>query len=131
MPTGTKNPWLKAFFFGFFFGAIVVPCNPTFIAVLFTRTLSTINFIENILNFVFFGIGMGFPLLAFSFVSTAKSTAVIGFMTKNKRAINLAAGSIMLVISLYYLVCVFSVLGDFPGINPVCKNVGSVFRVDI
>jgi cytochrome c-type biogenesis protein len=24
-PTGTKNPWLNAFSFGFFFGAIVVP----------------------------------------------------------------------------------------------------------
>jgi hypothetical protein len=29
-----------------------VPCNPAFIAVLFTRTLATVDFLENILNFM-------------------------------------------------------------------------------
>jgi len=128
VPATAKNPWVGAFSFGFFFGAIVVPCNPAFIAVLFARTISTIGFIENMLNFVFFGVGMGFPLLAFSFVSTAKSSAVINFLTENKRAINVGAGVIMLVISSYYLICVFSVLGDLPLLTPVCKSLGSAFR---
>jgi cytochrome c-type biogenesis protein len=128
-PSGIKNPWINSFSFGFFFGAIVVPCNPAFIAVLFTRTLSTIGFIENLLNFIFFGLGMGAPLLAFSLISTTKSSAIIGFLTEHKRAINLAAGLIMLVISVYYLVCVFTVVRDVPGINPVCRSAGSIFRI--
>jgi len=126
--TKGKNPWLKAFSFGFFFGAIVVPCNPAFIAVLFTRTVSTIGFIENILNFVFFGLGMGTPLLLFSFVSTTKSGAVIGYLIANKRKINFAAGLFMLVISLYYLTCVFQILGGGLGSNPVCRELGGIFR---
>jgi|GEM_PF-226083 len=127
-PSGIKNPWINSFSFGFFFGAIVVPCNPAFIAVLFTRTISTIGFLENLASFVFFGLGMGAPLLAFSLVSTAKSSAVIGYLTEHKRAINLAAGLFMLVISLYYLLCVFTVLGNLPGLDPVCRNAGSLFR---
>lgn len=111
VPTSTKNPWLRAFSFGFFFGAIVVPCNPAFIAVLFTRTISSISFLENIANFMFFGVGMGFPLLAFSLISTAKSTAVISYLTKHKRGINFMTGSIMLVISIYYLIFVFRIFG--------------------
>jgi cytochrome c-type biogenesis protein len=126
-PTGAKNPWLKAFSFGFFFGAIVVPCNPAFIAVLFTRTLSTIGFFENLFTFLFFGVGMGTPLLVFSLISTAKSTAIIAYLTEHKRGINLATGLIMLVISVYYLICVFSVLGDIPGVRPVCRSLGSSF----
>ena len=106
-----RNPFKSAFIYGFFFGAIVVPCNPAFIAVLFTRTVSTMDFIENILRFVSFGVGMGAPLLAFSLISTASSTAIIGFLVRHKRGVNFSAGIIMLIISVYYLIFVFRVLG--------------------
>ncbi len=108
-----KNPMFNAFLFGFFFGAIVIPCNPLFIAVLFTRTVSTIDFLGNLLRFLFFGVGMGFPLLIFSLVSTASSGAIIGYLLKHKRSINLTAGVIMLTVSLYYLIFVFNVLEWF------------------
>jgi len=110
VPTA-KNPHVGAFSYGFFFGAIVLPCNPLFIAALFVRNVSTMGFIENVLSFLFFGVGMAFPLLAFSLVSSAKSRTVIGFMTKHKRHINVSAGTIMLIVSLYYLLFVFRVLG--------------------
>lgn len=104
-----ENPLARALTFGFFFGAIVIPCNPLFIAALFARTISTMSYLENLLSFLSFGLGMGFPLMAFSLISTASSTAVIGYLTKYKRVINLSAGAIMLVISVYYLVFVFGV----------------------
>ncbi len=109
----TKNPWASAFTFGFFFGAIVVPCNPLFIAVLFTRTASAIGFLENILQFLFFGIGIGFPLLVFAAISTTATDAIINFLTKQRRLINLIVGIIMLGISIYYLFFVFKILPWF------------------
>lgn len=105
----TRNPWLSAVTFGFFFGAIVVPCNPLFIAVLFTRTASVTGFLENILRFLAFGLGIGFPLLAFAIISTTATDAIINFLTRYKRIINLIAGLIMLGISAYYLVFVFKI----------------------
>ncbi|MFQ5826337.1 MAG: cytochrome c biogenesis protein CcdA [Dehalococcoidia bacterium] len=107
----TRNPWLSAFVFGFFFGAIVVPCNPLFIAALFARTVSAAGFLENVLRFLFFGIGIGFPLLVFAAVSTAAADAIIGFLTRYKRIINLIVGLIMLGVSVYYLFFVFAILG--------------------
>ncbi len=104
-----RNPWVSALLYGFFFGAIVVPCNPLFIAALFTRTISTVSFLENILRFLFFGVGVGFPLLVIAAVSTAAADAVIGFLTKRKRVINTVAGLIMLGISIYYLFFVFRI----------------------
>ncbi len=106
-----RNPLLMAFVYGFFFGAIVVPCNPLFIAALFARTISTIGFIGNVISFLSFGFGMAFPLLAFSLVSTAASTAVINYLIGYRRAINVSAGIIMLVISIYYIIFVFRVFG--------------------
>ena len=104
-----SNPWLSAFLYGFFFGAIVVPCNPGFIAILFARAVSTADFAENILRFLLFGIGVGFPLLVIAGISSAATDAVIGFLTKHGKWVNLIAGLIMMGIALYYLIYVFRI----------------------
>ncbi len=104
-----KNPLLSSFLFGIFFGGIVLPCNPASLVVLFAISTSTTDFFVNLLNFIFFGFGMATPLLAFSIISDQWSRKVIKFLTKNRRAINLIAGLIMLGISLYYLLFVFRI----------------------
>lgn len=104
-----KNPVIDAVLYGFFFGAIVIPCNPAFISAFFARALLFDNFFGSMLNFIFFGLGLGFPLLAFSLTSANWSKKIIGFLMKKKRIINLAAGLVMLSISVYYLVFVFNV----------------------
>ncbi|MCH8945906.1 MAG: cytochrome C biogenesis protein [Nanoarchaeota archaeon] len=106
-----KNPFLSSFVFGFFFGAIVLPCNPASLIILFAISTSTIDFTTNLFNFIFFGVGMSLPLLLFAFISAQWSEKVIGFLTKNKRKINLFAGLIMLGISVYYLFFVFRIFG--------------------
>jgi cytochrome c-type biogenesis protein len=104
-----KNPWLSAFLYGFFFGAIVIPCNPGFIAILFARAVSTVDFVENIFRFLFFGFGLGFPLLILAGISSAGTDKIIGFLTKHGKWVNLVAGLIMMGISLYYLIFVFKI----------------------
>lgn len=106
-----KNPLVNAFVYGFFFGAIVVPCNPLFIAALFTKTINSMNFVLNMLNFLVFGIGIGSPLIVFSAISAAKSVAIINFLTGYKRRINFVAGILMLVLSLYFLIFDFRLFG--------------------
>lgn len=107
----TNNPLLSALVYGFFFGAIVIPCNPAFIAAFFARVLLFDNAVNSILNFVLFGFGLGFPLLAFSLLSAKWSSVIISIVTKYKTSINRIAGIIMLGISLYYLIVVFKVMG--------------------
>ncbi len=107
----TKNPLRNALLYGFFFGAIVIPCNPAFIAAFFARVLLLDSAANSIFNFVFFGLGLGFPLLAFSLLSAKWSSKIISWGTTYKTSINRIAGILMLVISLYYLIVVFNVLG--------------------
>lgn len=106
-----KNPLVSAFLFGFFFGAIVLPCNPGFIAAFFAKSILIQNPVVNLLNFLLFGIGLSFPLLVFSFLPGTISLKVINVLTNNKRKINLVAGLFMLGVSLYYLIFVFRVFG--------------------
>lgn len=106
----TKNPILSSLVYGFFFGAIVVPCNPGFIATFLARATLQNDFASSMLNFLFFGIGLGFPLLAFSLISANWSGKIISFLTNNKKSINFLAGLTMLSISVYYLFFVFKIL---------------------
>jgi cytochrome c-type biogenesis protein len=99
----------KGFFYGFFFGAIVLPCNPGFIAAFLARSLLMDNFISSMGNFLAFGLGLGFPLLAFSLISANYSRNIIGFLTRHKTGINRLAGVAMLIIALYYLFFVFKI----------------------
>ena len=116
----SKNPLKSALIFGFFFGAIIIPCNPGFIATFFARAFLINDFVGSMLNFLFFGIGLGAPLLVLSLISAQWSGTVIGFLTRHKRAINLITGLIMLGIALYYLSCVFGVL----PLGNVCQSLG-------
>ena len=123
-----KNPLLSAFLFGFFFGALVIPCNPAFIIALLTRaTLSVSGFFSGILSFLAFGAGIGAPLLVFSLISSAKSSVVIGFLTAKKRWINRIAGTLMLLVSLYYLIVVFGVLGDGAIVQAIGRPLSFMF----
>jgi cytochrome c-type biogenesis protein len=110
-----RNPWISAFLYGFFFGAIVVPCNPGFIAILFARAVSTVDFVQNVFRFLFFGVGVGFPLLILAGISSTATDAIINFLTNNGKWVNLVAGLIMLGISLYYLIIVFRVFDTLFG----------------
>jgi cytochrome c-type biogenesis protein len=104
-----KNPYFSSFIFGFFFGVIVLPCNPASLVVLFALSTTTASLFLNLGNFILFGIGMSAPLLIFAIISSTKAETVIGWLSARKKKINLIAGLIMLGISLYYLFFVFSI----------------------
>ncbi|UCF99892.1 MAG: hypothetical protein JSV89_10240 [Spirochaetaceae bacterium] len=106
-----NNPYLAALLYGFFFGAIVAPCNPGMIAAFFTKALATTttHLLTNMLHFLLFALGIGFPLLVIALVSGTVSRRIVRFLVKYKAVINRIAGAVMLGISLYYLLFVFRI----------------------
>lgn len=112
-----ENPILNAFGFGFFFGGVVLPCNPGFIAVLFARSALFETPVTNILRSTSFGLGMGFPLLVFSLISGQWSDRVLGGLKRYSTPINRFTGAIILAVALYYLSCPF---GLIPVLSFLC-----------
>jgi cytochrome c-type biogenesis protein len=98
-----QSPLASAFVFGFFFGMLALPCNPGPIIVLFALSLNTSGYLENLVSFILFGIGMALPLIVLTAITASRSQTVIGFLTKNSIRINRVAGVLMLVIAVYYL----------------------------
>jgi len=111
----TKSPLLSAFLFGFFFGAIVIPCNPGVIAAFLARATLISNFTVSMANFLLFGFGLGSPLLVFAILSAATGNKIIDWLGIHKRAINLVIGIVMLVLSLYFLIFDFQIIGRIFG----------------
>ena len=102
-----KNPLTASYLYGFFFGAIVIPCNPAFIAAFLARAALIADPVASILNFLAFGLGIGTPLIAFSLVSRAASRRMVNAVVRHERALAFTAGAVMTAVSLYYLVVVF------------------------
>lgn len=110
-----KNPLLTSYLYGFFFGAIVIPCNPAFIAAFLARAALIADPAASILNFLAFGLGIGTPLIAFSLVTRAASRRMVNALVAHERAIAFIAGAVMTAVSLYYLIAVFDVPGRLLG----------------
>jgi cytochrome c-type biogenesis protein len=105
-----EDPLKNAFSFGFFFGGIVLPCNPGYIAVFLAEATLFSSPVSSLGNFLLFGFGMGAPLFAFTLVSAKKSEKIIGFLKSHEKSVNQGSGLLMLTISLYYLFFVFKVI---------------------
>ena len=108
-----SSPYTQSFLFGLFFGGIVLPCNPGFIAALLTTTTLSASPGIALGSFTLFGIGMATPLIALSVMSSVASKRIVQWLSSHKTIINRVAGGIMLVISLYYLLVVFRVWEAF------------------
>ena len=110
-PPQSQYPSVSAFGYGFFFGAIVLPCNPAFVALFFARVPILFDSqLESFIGFLAFGLGIGAPLLAFSLVSQPFARRVTRTLATHSGPVNRVTGAVMLVISVYYLVIVFNVL---------------------
>lgn len=105
-----EHPRLEALFFGLFFGAVVIPCNPALITFFLARSFLLEAPATKLLSFAAFGLGIGTPLLVLSAVSSAKARKVTSLLTENSSLIHRGSGAVMLAVSLYYLVRVFGVV---------------------
>lgn len=110
-PNRINNPFASAFAYGFFFGAIVIPCNPALIAAFFARVAAAGDAAANLALFTAYTLGICAPLLAFSLVGRATSRWMVNFLVDNERVISVIAGATMVGVAAYYLVFVFNVFG--------------------
>jgi cytochrome c-type biogenesis protein len=130
-PPQSSHPVLTAFGYGFFFGAIVLPCNPGLLALFFARAPVLFDTpVAGFLGFLSFGIGMGAPLLAFGLVSQSAGRRVTRWLAQHSTGINRLTGAVMLLVASYYLLVVFDVAGIADVVAPAFDAVfGPLDRV--
>jgi len=110
-PPRFEYPSATAFSYGFFFGAIIIPCNPGLIALFFARAPVLFETqLQSMLGFLAFGLGIGAPLLAIAAVSESSGQRLTRLLARYKTPINRVTGLVLVGVGLYYLVFIFEVL---------------------
>lgn len=103
-PPQSNYPALSAFSYGFFFGAIILPCNPGLIATFFSTTPILYDTqVGSMLGFLAFGLGLGTPLLGFALVSESTGRRLTRLLAQHSKHVYRVTGLIVLGVAVYYL----------------------------
>lgn len=97
-----NNPYITAFLYGVFLAPMTLPCTgPLVISTFILGAGSTTSLINEILYFLFFGLGFGWPLVALPLVATSMQKGFLNWMTQNHALLNRLAGVLLIAVGLW------------------------------
>lgn len=91
------NPYGRAFLYGIFLGPIALPCAGPFLVSLLGISLGITDAAGKIGTFLLFGLGFGLPLVALSLLTGVRAQAIVRWIVRRHRAIEVAAGVLLIV----------------------------------
>jgi cytochrome c-type biogenesis protein len=93
-----KNPYASAFMYGLFLGPMTLPCTGPIILSAF---LLSLLFVNQILYFLAFGIGFGWPLVALPLVAAPFQRRSTKWLTQNYKLFTRISGTLLVGIGVY------------------------------
>jgi cytochrome c-type biogenesis protein len=95
-----RHPLGQAYVYGLLFGPVALPCAGPFIVALLAISIGVEETAGRLLTFVAFGLGMGAPLVAVSFMGGLRARALTAWLTRHHLAIGRVAGALLIVAAL-------------------------------
>jgi cytochrome c-type biogenesis protein len=96
-----QHPFGTAFYYGFLYGPIALPCSGPLLVAIFALSLTATEALSKFWVFLWFGIGMGLPLLILSLLSGALQRQLTSFFARHNRAVNLVGGLLLMGVAVY------------------------------
>lgn len=93
-----RHPLANAYAYGLLYGPIALPCAGPLVVSVFALSLTPGQFLDSLIFFLLFGMGMGTPLFALSFLARARQEALTRWFARQQLWINRAAGVLLLVV---------------------------------
>jgi cytochrome c-type biogenesis protein len=98
-----SHPYLGAFFYGLLYGPIAFPCSGPLLVGVFAFSLTAGQALDHLSVFLWFGLGVGLPLLMLSFISAASQRRLTRLLAVHARAVSLAGGAMLVAVATYDL----------------------------
>ncbi|MBF8289325.1 MAG: cytochrome c-type biosis protein [Chloroflexi bacterium] len=98
------NPYGRAYLYGLFLGPIALPCAGPFLISLLGISLGVADAAGKMGTFLLFGLGFGLPLVALSLLTGVRAQAVVRWIVRRHRAIEIVAGLLLVVVAIVDLV---------------------------
>jgi cytochrome c-type biogenesis protein len=98
-----NHPYVNAYLYGLIYGPITLPCSGPLVVGIFALSFTAGEALDQLRVFLWFGLGLGLPLLILSCLSGALQRQLTSLFTRHSRAINFVSGLILIGIALYDL----------------------------
>lgn len=98
-----RRPSLNAYAYGLLYGPIAMPCSGPMVVAIFVYSFTLGAALNQLWAFLWFGFGLGVPLLAISFLSGSVQRELTRWFARHRRAINFAGGVLLIGVALFDL----------------------------
>lgn len=98
------NPYGQAYVYGIVLGPLALPCAGPFLVSLLGISIGVADSIGKIGTFLLFGLGFGLPLVILSLIAVARGQAIVRWIVRRHRGIEIASGTVLIVVAIADLV---------------------------
>jgi cytochrome c-type biogenesis protein len=98
-----RHPYMNAYVYGLLYGPIALPCSGPMVVSIFALSFTAGEAFRQLWTFLWFGFGLGMPLLILSFLSAALQRQLTMLFARHSRAVNLIGGMLLVGIAAYDL----------------------------
>ena len=98
-----RHPYMNAYIYGLFYGPIALPCSGPMVVSIFALSFTAGEAFRQLWAFLWFGLGLGVPLLVLSLLSAVLQRQLTLFFARHSRAVNFVGGLLLMGISIYDL----------------------------
>jgi len=101
---GTRWPLLNAYAYGLLYGPIALPCCGPLVVAIFALSATVGEAFASLWVFLWFGIGLGAPLLLLAFVPTSFQRRMTGLAARHGRTVEWIGGLLLVAVAVYYAI---------------------------
>ena len=116
-----RHPFRNAYAYGLLYGPIALPCSGPLVVSIFALSFTAGEALRQLWTFLWFGLGLGIPLLILSFLSAAFQHRLTTLFARHSRIVNFVAGLLLVGVALYDLATNWDVLKLFFKILSVSR----------
>lgn len=98
---GARRPLVDAFLYGLVYGPIALPCSGPLVVAIFAISATTGEALASLWVFLWFGLGLGAPLLVLSLVSGSLQRRLTRLATRHGRRLEQAGGLLLIGVAVY------------------------------
>jgi cytochrome c-type biogenesis protein len=108
-----RHPYGNAYVYGLLYGPIALPCSGPLVVSIFALSFTAGEAISQLWTFLWFGLGLGIPLLVLSFLSAALQRHLTALFARHSRTVNFLGGLLLIGVAFYDLVKNWELLNIF------------------
>jgi cytochrome c-type biogenesis protein len=96
-----RHPFMNAYVYGLLYGPIALPCSGPMVVGIFALSFTAGEAFSQLWAFLWFGLGLGVPLLILSFLSAGLQRQLTTLFARHSRIVNFIGGLLLVGVALY------------------------------